>query len=303
MRTMMKPTVVAALLTLAGAMAHAECTLNSGNEGFSPYRENFAIFNQMYNNGWADKDETAMRVQYSTKYSFYGCDVHKLTNTDHDKGDFFLSYTGLFDFYMLSRYSDPVINRMSNIGLHYRLPVSLTTFLNRGWLEVAVEHRSDGQVFEPGDGSNAATLEQAYQKADASARRLFDTLSRGSNYLSLQARWETTASPGLFRFRASSHEYFSQNTEVTWGPLKNQGRTIRDYDLAQLGVEYEHENIGTLGVYWRVGSAGLKADSFDLMWHFPKTPLMLRGHVGPMNTLSNYTQPQNSIGFGLLFFN
>lgn len=303
MLPVVRPTWAAALCALATCAAQAECTRHAGNEGFSPYRENFAIANQMHNNGWAAKDEVAMRVQYSTKYTFWGCKLERLDDNEPDKGDFFLGYTGMFDFYMLSRYSDPVINRMSNIGLHYRVPQQWTDFLDEGSLELGVEHRSTGQVFEPTDPGNPAILEAAYQKADDDARYRFDTLSRGSNYISLQLRWDQKIKDGgLLHYKVRSHSYFAENTEITWGPLKGQGISIRNYDLMQFGVDYETGSQGVFSMNWRVGSSGFKTDSLDVTWRSAKSPLFVRAHFGPMNTLSNYTQRQNSVGIGFLFF-
>lgn len=55
---------------------------------------------------------------------------------------------------------------------------------------------------------------------------------------------------------------------------------------------------------WRLGDRLLKTDSWVLGWQAPAgnaLPLYVRVHVGPMNTLSNYTQRQDSIGVGLRF--
>ena len=270
------------------------------------------MLNQMDNTGWAGRDEPAVRVQYSTKYSFVGCPLDKdwhsaatrAQNLANDDGEVFLAYTGRFDFYMTTRYSDPVINRMSNIGLHYRLPARLTGFLPAGLVELGLEHRSTGQVFEPTEPANTAALEAAYQRADDDARHLFDTLSRGSNYLSAQLGWRLDSRAGAWRLRVKHHVYLSQNTEITWGPLKNQGITIRNYDLAQLGVEFESHRYGIFSANWRVGTSGLNKDSLDLTWRtaYPNFPLFVRAHLGPMNTLSNYTQRQDSLGIGFLFF-
>lgn len=306
-------------LALAGLLAaclstpaRADCADNGSQQKFSPYQENFAMLNQMDNTGWAGRDEPAVRVQYSTKYSFVGCPLDKdwhsaatrAQNLANDNGELFLAYTGRFDFYMTTRYSDPVINRMSNIGLHYRLPARLTGFLPAGLVELGLEHRSTGQVFEPTEPANTAALEAAYQRADDDARHLFDTLSRGSNYLSAQLGWRLDSRGGAWRLRVKHHVYLSQNTEITWGPLKNQGITIRNYDLAQFGVEFESHRYGIFSANWRVGTSGLNKDSLDLTWRtaYPNFPLFVRAHLGPMNTLSNYTQRQDSLGIGFLFF-
>jgi hypothetical protein len=57
---------------------------------------------------------------------------------------------------------------------------------------------------------------------------------------------------------------------------------------------------------WTVGDKGFKTDSLDLAWQWTEgknwgLPLYVRYHVGPLNTLSNYTQRQDSIGVGVRF--
>jgi hypothetical protein len=55
-----------------------------------------------------------------------------------------------------------------------------------------------------------------------------------------------------------------------------------------------------------VGDDLLETDSYNINLFFPwipknniKIPFYIRAHVGPMNTLSNYTEEQNAIGFGI----
>jgi outer membrane phospholipase A len=53
-----------------------------------------------------------------------------------------------------------------------------------------------------------------------------------------------------------------------------------------------------------VGDKGFKTDSLTLGWHLSANnviPFYVRAHFGPMNTLSNYTERQNSIGIGVRF--
>jgi hypothetical protein len=54
---------------------------------------------------------------------------------------------------------------------------------------------------------------------------------------------------------------------------------------------------------WRLGDRGTATDSWTvgIEWDWFELPAYLRLHRGPMNTLSNYTQRQDSIGFGLRF--
>ena len=262
-------------------------------DDFSAYRENYVLLNQMRNNGWSSNDEAAVRVQYSFKYTW--------SNSPQDI-EVFSSYTGMFDFYAGTRDSSPVINRTSNLGfLHVRIPGKRLN-LDRTALEISVEHRSDGQVFESTTSAGAATAQQNHDRADSDARHFFDTLSRGSNYLGLQASWDACPAGQPLYLRAGYHLYLSQNSEITWGPLKDSGRTIRNYDLLTLQAALPTPS-GTWSAAWRLGSSGLATDSLDLSWQAPwhHIPLYARIHLGPMNTLSNYTQRQDSLGIGLVF--
>ena len=56
-----------------------------------------------------------------------------------------------------------------------------------------------------------------------------------------------------------------------------------------------------------MGSGGFRTDAWTLGWTRTQNddklylPLYARLHLGPMNTLSNYTQRQDSFGVGLRF--
>ena len=274
-------------------------------DDFSAYRESYVLLNQMRNNGWAARDEAAARVQYSFKYTWNN--QSPATSFEEEllaQGiEVFSSYTGMFDFYAGTRDSGPVINRTSNLGfLHVRIPGQKLN-LDRTALEISLEHRSDGQVFEPTTSTGSATAQQNYASADSEARHFFDTLSRGSNYLGLQASWAARPAGHTLHLRAGYHLYLSQNSEITWGPLKDSGRTIRNYDLLTLQAALPTDRHGTWSAVWRLGSSGLATDSLDLSWQAPwrHIPLYARIHLGPMNTLSNYTQRQDSLGIGLVF--
>jgi hypothetical protein len=57
------------------------------------------------------------------------------------RNEFFLAYTGEFDFYWNTRDSSPVVNRINNPGAHYRRHINLTG--ERGvrlrWIDFSVE--------------------------------------------------------------------------------------------------------------------------------------------------------------------
>jgi hypothetical protein len=289
---------------------------NVGERGsFAAHREKYFLVNQMHNNGWAANDERALRAQYSFKYAVMGCplrpqgsNLHSLQLAGRNDAEVFLSYTGQFDFYMGTRPSGPVINRISNPGLHWRvapkwLPKGLSDVTS--W-ELSLEHRSDGQVFEPTTPQGSEIANRAYRLQD---RALFDTISRGANYLGVQALWVPTGDLAGFDLRAKARLYLTRDSNITWGPLANQGVTIAGYDLLELKGGWDAGRVGRLEATWRVGNRGLRGDSLDFSWEVSpqvmpaklQLPLYVRMHVGPMNTLSNYTQRQDSLGIGLRF--
>ncbi len=295
----------AGLVTVIGAvlwpmLAHAEC---KGNACFSPYRENYMLYNVMRNNGWSANDDRAIRVHYSIKYTWWG-DPAKDVDAElrASEPEVFTSYTGMFDFYAKTRDSSPVINRLSNLGLvHLRIPGKMLHLDGTSW-EISGEHRSNGQVFDPTTSDGAATAQQHYSQAQAEDRRFFDTLSRGSNYIGVQALWMNSVGAQPVYFRLKGHVYLNQDTQITWGPLAYSNHTLRNDDLVHLRAHIPSTGYGTFGLLWRMGKSGLMTDSWDFTWQATgKVPLFLKLHRGGMNTLSNYTQRQDSMGVGLMF--
>ena len=301
----------AACLLATTASAFDYCRRPEGGVGanFGPHEANYALFNQMDNKGWAGRDEVALRGRFSFKYTVCGTRyVNRAARAKNEspsldlRPELFLSYTGEFDFYAGTRPSGPVINRLNNPALNLRFPL-------RRWytpadpddnLTISLEHRSNGQTTE---ASSELGTERAQRAYDQYNREYFDTLSRGANYLGLAVR--TTNLRGISEkldLGLKLRLYLDQESDVRWGQFVGQRRTIKDYDLLQTTASY-HASFGWLDLSWRVGMAGLKASSLTLGYQAPSTgiPLYVRYHVGRMNTLSNYTQRQDSIGIGLRF--
>lgn len=160
---------------------------------FQPYRANYGLFMPA-----SEYDDDKLNAHYSFRYSIFDCRREQKPlsppRCESDKKYFgifkpelLISYTGVFDFYMGSRPSGPVVNRMSNPAVH------LYSAIGEEWpgidyLELAFEHRSNGQVVEvEKDGAVAqAAFDAAAQAAyDGDNYVFFDTLSRESNYLNL----------------------------------------------------------------------------------------------------------------------
>ena len=290
-------------------------------ERFGQYGDNYAIYNTMRNNGWGQHDESAIRAHYSFKFTFCGPQFNRSSLAQDKRGrepreskfcprgdkaslmEFFAAYTGEFDFYAGTRESGPVINRLSNPGLYARIPLRLYLPLSPesdDHVQLGIEHRSDGQVTEVNDSRGAERAQAAYQARD---RHYFDTISRGADYLSLGARLFDVFGVEQLELHGKLRLYLSQDAAVTWGPLANTGRKFSDYDRLQLMAAFHPSGWGRWELEWRLGDRGLATDSFTFGWQAESEsfPLYVRLHRGPMNTLSNYTQRQDSIGVGLRF--
>lgn len=297
---------------------------------FGSYGSNYLLAgHRLRNSGWADTDEAAIRAHYSFRYVLLprgascgvGCWQHEV----------FVDYTGEFDFYWNghdTRPSGPVINRISNPGLHarWRPWADGTGEERQSFVELGYEHESNGQVTEVNAARDAEVAQRAY---DDRYRPYFDTISRGSNFATLGAVYRVDedgaqggpdAPPGAGR---TSHRryavgaklrlYTQQDTNVTWGPLANRGTRLSDYHRVEFLGRYRWPGWVELDARWRVGDRGLNTDSFDIGLTLDRNgsssgsgfevPLYVRYHRGPLNTLSNYTQRQDSVGIGLRLAN
>lgn len=335
-----------AALTLAATASQAQddqkperCGKAGGPERFVAFHDNYGLWNQMSNNGWAPRDERALRGQVSVKYSLVNCPQRRNEKTralkpapaaadtadsagvvqpleaDSKRPDFwerlrsaevFVSYTNRFDFYVGSRDSGPVINRVNNPGLHLRLPASLFGGDNRGAWQLSFEHMSDGQVVEPvSNADDRLHAQRAYERGD---RHFFDTISRGMNYVAVQGEWVWGAqddSAPVYDVRAKLKAYVSSDSAITWGPLAGQGLKFADYERLTVRAGAFWPGLGRFELTSQIGDSGFRHASHTIGWQpqfnwgAVNLPIYLQAHFGPMNTLSNYTQRQNSIGIGL----
>jgi len=305
-------------------------TVNGADAGdpirLTAYEDNYAVWNQMRNNGWTTKDEQALRARISFKYSFCGqqfrrSDPKKAQSTTENQNpvdtscpksgiwadaELYFGYSAEFDFYAGTRPSGPVIGRVNAPGFFARFPAN--KLLGPDWgetdgLEIGLQHRSDGQTTEVTSERDARIAGERYAGGD---RRFFDTISRGANFLLIAADKELPR-PAIGEslvLRAKLRFYLGrQDSDVTWGPLANTGRRFSDYDRLQLQGWWRLGKDYLVDFAWRVGDRGFATDSWTLGFEFRGfgVPWYLRLHQGPMNTLSNYTQRQDSIGLGIRF--
>jgi len=313
---------------------------DSKKSRLTAYQPNYAILQN------TNDDERSIEVHYSFKYSFTkphcmplkkskGSDAYPDIDclNDYDsRWEAFFTYTGEFDFYMGTRDSSPVVNRISNPAFHYRKHLG-DTFSGKAmsleWLNVAIEHRSDGQVIEADEKiTDPASPDfgryRAQVELEKGNHQYFDAISRGANYFSFEGKLNIGKSHSEYKVCneelscvstwVSAKLYFTKDSDVYWGPQANRGITISDYDRFRFVIADAFNTSFSpipkmeLGLEWTVGDELLSTDSFDINVFFPwipkdnlKIPLYLRAHIGPMNTLSDYTKEQNSIGIGVRF--
>ena len=108
--------------------------------------------------------------------------------------------------------------------------------------------------------------------------------------------------------------YFNTGTEVR--PVHSVFRSlhISDYDRVRLiladtfASRWSWLDSIELAGKWTIGDEWLDTDSLDVVATFNldvsarfQLPLYVRGHIGPIGTLSNFTKREQSWGIGLTF--
>ena len=315
-------------LLAGGASALDWCRDPGGGaaDNFGAHEDSYALVNQMNNKGWAGRDEVALRGRFSFKYTVCGAryvnratrakkgtedtTAQKLRATEAanaakaaEHAELFLSYSGEFDFYAGTRPSGPVINRLNNPAINLRMPLKWVYGRAEGIddnITISLEHRSNGQTTEASSDMGTERAQRAYDQRD---RTYFDTLSRGANFIGLAVKANNPLGMSEnLDLGLKLRLYLDQDSDVRWGPYLGQRRTTKDYDLLQTTAAWQLP-WGWVDLSWRVGAAGVKASSLTLGYQVPSKniPLYIRYHAGRLNTLSNYTQRQDSIGIGLRF--
>lgn len=263
-------------------------------------------------------DESSLEANYSFRYLLTrpDCSVEKgdekitCNNEWNNRNEWFFTYTGKFDFYMGTRNSGPVVNRISNPALHWRL-YNPSFIHGIDWLNIALEHRSNGQVteYDLKDSNGDYIAETKWNDGD---RKYIDGISRGANYFSAEIKKKLIIENTKFDFYISAKAYFTEDSKVTWGARKGSGDKISDYDILRFVVEGNTKSSKTwlseleYSVEYTVGTKAFETDSINASLYFPYVygkrtyfPInYIKIHVGPMNELSNYTEPQTSIYIG-----
>lgn len=275
--------------------------------------ERLQPYGQTYIVGQSTKDEDndlALEVQYSFKYIF-------ANDILDSKFDFFMSYSGEFDFYLSSRESGPVINRVSNPAAHFQWEEYLVPFIQLGDIpfinryDLGLEHRSNGQVTDATkkDTNGEYLTEINYQQGNY---EYFDGLSLSANYISLAF---SGGLPDKFKYALGLKFYvFDEESEITWGDLAGGDAQFSDYDRVSFSCAYQFDfpvdnsalQRPVLTLAYLIGDELLDTDSMDIGILFPLSfgqdvhiPLYVKAHFGPMERLSDYSTPITSYSIGL----
>lgn len=278
-----------------------------------------------------EDDKSALEVNFSFRYLITRPDCYfeleydknealSCINSWDNRSEWFFSYTGKFDFYVGTRSSGPVINRKNNPALHWRShePTWLPWLGNKiKWIDLALEHRSNGQIteYDALDRNGNMIAERAWLLSD---RAYIDSISRAANYFSaeiLKKDYVDDNTSNSYYLKAKA--YFDDESLVTWGSRKNENDRIWDYDVFRLIFSQTKRlpnNTYFKQIEWdveyTVGMKGFDTDSLNASIYLPLVskdkrivfPInYFKIHLGPMNELSNYTEPQNSFFFGFKF--
>ena len=258
-----------------------------------------------------EHDDNALEASYSFAYIWFDC---RRDNTKTELKDnwetckstrefnftSYLSYTGQFDFYLGTRNSGPVINRVSNPALHFQVLPSQKNKYFFDYIDLGIEHRSNGQTTEIDETDRRGILQtqRAYENGDYA---YLDGISRGANYISLAIGADISKA---FNWEVSIKNYWSQDSDVNWGSIKNDAVKFSDYDLVNLSFSYSFEKI-KLATKYTFGHEFTDTDSIEFIAFLPysnnrlKIPFILKVHFGPMENLSNYTDSVINFGIGI----
>lgn len=331
----MKKVLLAAFYFIA-ITGNADAALTTVDKTrFTPFEPSFILPSQKATDFQGTKDENAIEAHYSFQYIVFNCNyAFDPSNNCTKKKDTFelsLSYTGEFDFYMGSRESGPVINRISNPALNLSWKTKedhwKSKYFSLSKLGFSFEHRSNGQVVNANKKETDINstdygkylTQIAYENGD---HEYFDALSRGANYLTLKSKFHAGNGSDskdmcdtrflCADFWLSYKVYITNDSNITWGALAGSNTSIKDYDIVRLIVSDTFEFPGTkyqmtLEVDYTVGDQLEKTDSYDINIITPVSfgglniPILFRYHNGPMDRLSDYTREYETFGVGLIF--
>ncbi len=274
---------------------------------FAPYETNSFMLKSSRN------DDPASEINLSLRY-FFRSQTSPESKMEILGFNPFFSYTGKYDFYWWpmrdTRPSAPVISRYQNPALHFRYQLPDTAYSRTGdWADIGFEHISNGQALTV--SSNRAAVLNAYQTNN---NALMDSISRVGATLALTLEGKKMISS---RSDLSIKWYAyrsSQEADVFWGRFANRNVDFNDFQRIKVQWRIKYDGLRITELPWQfcaemsVGRLGLSEDSWNFMLNTPvrmfgsyEIPFAITAHRGPMNNLSDYTRPQNTLAVGLTF--
>ncbi|MGV6816770.1 MAG: hypothetical protein ACWA44_05810 [Thiotrichales bacterium] len=285
---------------LFAAESQASTPSDVSVNGFSVYNPTFVI----YRTDSLSNDSEHIEFDFSTKYRI----------KDSRFYDFYLAYTGRFDFFWRSRESSPVINRLNNPELLFRVDDGVGT--NGGYYQVAYGHESNGQAI--GD-------QVAYDNFTGPYRD--DYVSRGWDYISFTGQWyidggniACTNSPRCMNLRLTARGFLEEGLlqdkiEDEIYRLNHQKPGIQNYDGLKLRASWDNtagssQWIEDLGVSLILNTGIGRPFEFNtweveayatLKINTSRWPLFLRYHNGYVEEISDYDLKTSYVSLGLVF--
>ncbi|NOT97665.1 MAG: hypothetical protein HOO97_01025, partial [Sideroxydans sp.] len=301
----------------------------SDNMHFKPYE-----YNGIFLKHPIGHDHASLEIDVSGRYFF----KDENTNDSNLLGfNPFFSYTAKSDFFYTpfhdTRPSGPVISRYQNPALHFKyvhgnsgLPNILKAIdtLPIEWADIGIEHISNGQTLDAYDDNNRATILAAVAEKNYT---VLDSISRTSASIALTLSGNYKLKPiefinkiGLsddnYQNEVTGKVFFrhGQESKVFWGRYANNDVNYNTFQLVQLqwkiflGATKSKNMPKQLTIGANFGNTWLADKSLDLMLNLPchtpvfgTVPFTISSHIGPMSNLSNYSEKENTILFGLAF--
>jgi outer membrane phospholipase A len=304
-----------------------EILINSVSK-FKSYRPNYMVYVPREGDDPSQDDEH-LEVFYSFKYRMTENKAFKcLDNNNYG----FLAYTGKFDFYTDifhetpdSRDSSPVINRLSNPELHYRVYLSpedkQSGFFNR-YIDFAFGHESNGQTLD-------VDSYEAFRDNTKDGVHFVDYISRGWDYWSFEYKleYDSKSDCGSKAFSCLYGHFYTRkfisdgplqgaiDDEIFWPTTINTDAQIENFDGLRLifGKEHTSEpgNPPSRG-YWITYRTGIRSagkfNTFTInlrqdvsFFGLFEMPLYIKYFNGYGRELTTYHEKDTELSIGLQF--
>lgn len=327
---------------ISGEVNRGKCVVHDNNETvekdefeilindvskFKSYKPNYAVYVPRERDDLSGDDEH-LEVFYSFRYRM--SDYRLWEDLDYNNY-FFLAYSGKFDFYTDilhdtpdSRESSPVINRLNNPEVHYRVylsPKGSQGGLFSKYFDFAFGHESNGQTL-------GADSYKDFRDNDKDGVNFVDYISRGWDYLSFEYKFEydSKSSCNTYTFSCLYGHFYTRrfipdgplqgriDDDIFWQPTGNTEAQIDDFDGLRFifGKEYP-SNPGdppSKG-YWVTYRTGInntgEFNTFSINLRHDvgilgfKLPVYLKYFHGYGKELSTYHEKDKELTIGLQF--